>query len=55
MRDLKKKVIELEVKQSIAEENRTLNEVEVDRGLAYVRAGLNPPLYQNYLLEYWTQ
>ena len=41
-RDFKKRVIEVEVKQSIVEENRTLNEFEVERGLAYVRAGLDP-------------
>ena len=41
---LQKKVIELEVKQSIVEENRTLNDVEVERGLVYVRADLEPPL-----------
>ena len=43
-RNLKKKVIDLEVKQSIIEENRTLNDVEVERGLAYALAappGLN--------------
>ena len=53
-RDLKKKVIELEVKQSIVEENRTLNDVEVERGLAYVRAGLAPPpsASPNCLQEY---
>ena len=51
-RDLKKKVIELEVKQSIVEENRTLNDVEVERGLV-VRAGLAPPPpCPNYLLNY---
>ena len=54
-RDLKKKVIEIKVKQSIVEENRTLNDVELERGLAYVGAGLKPPLYPNYLQEYWTQ
>ena len=31
-RDLKKKVIEIEVKQSIVEENRTLNDGEVEGG-----------------------
>ena len=50
--DLKKKVIELKVKQSIVEENRMLNDVEVERWLAYVRAGLDP-LYPTYLREYW--
>ena len=55
-RDLKKKIIELEVKQSIVEENRMINDVEVERGLAYVRAGLDPPPpYQNYLQEYCTR
>ena len=43
-RNLKKKVIELEAKQSIVEENRALIDVEVERGLAYVRTGLDPPL-----------
>ena len=47
--DLKKKVIELEVKQSMVEENRTLNDVEVETGLAYVRDSPDPPppLYPN--------
>ena len=42
-KDLKKKVIEIEVKQSIVEENRMLNDVEVERVLAYIRASLDPP------------
>ena len=33
-RELKKKVIEIEVKQSIVKENRMLNNVEVERGVA---------------------
>ena len=41
---LSNKVIEIESKQIIVEENRTLNDVEVERGLAFIRAGLTPPL-----------
>ena len=41
--DLKKKVVEIETKQLIVKENRALNDVEVERGLAKVRAGLDPP------------
>ena len=41
---LNNKFIEIETKQNIVEENRTLNDVEVERGLAYVRAGLTPLL-----------
>ena len=54
-RDLKKKVIALEVKQSIVEETRTLNDVKVERRLAYVRACLDSPPtpYPNCLREYW--
>ena len=39
---LNNKFIEIETKQNIVEENRTLNDVDVERGLAYVRAGLTP-------------
>ena len=41
---LNNKFIEIETKQIIVEENHTLNDVEVERGLSYVRAGLPPPL-----------
>ena len=36
------KFIQIETKQKIVEENCTLNDVEVKRGLAYVRAGRTP-------------
>ena len=42
--DLKKKIIELKVKQTIVEENRALNDVDVERGVGYVRTGLAPSL-----------
>ena len=41
--EINNKFIQIETKQKIVEENRTLNDVEVERGLAYVRAGHTPP------------
>ena len=42
--EINNKFIQIETKQKIVEENRTFNDVEVERGLAYVRAGRTPSL-----------